>query len=319
MTLSMLEGSDGNQRKEVMRLIEWLKAHEKPDLVHLSNALLIGLAAEIKAALNVPVVCSLQDEDGWLDSLELPFRERCWAAVADRAGDVDQFVAVSRWYADRMMERLSLPEEKVSVVHIGIDLEGMEPASQNFDPPVLGYLSRMNEELGLGKLVDAFVELKTVQGLETLQLRVMGGMVGSDKKDVARCREKLAKAGVEQDAEFRTDVERAERIAFLKSLSVLSVPVEQGEAFGTYMIEAMAVGVPVVQPDAGAFPELIAATGGGLIYQDLVETLRALLMDPDRVRELGRTGREAVVNNFSIETMAKNIIPIYEKGIENDF
>ncbi|MCK4563181.1 MAG: glycosyltransferase family 4 protein [Verrucomicrobia bacterium] len=311
MTLSMLEGTEGNQRKEVERLVEWLAEHEKPDVVHISNALLIGLAAEIKAVLEVPVVCSLQDEDGWLDEINPPYNQQCWDAISARVGDVDRFVAVSGWFADRMARRLSIPRDRIDVVHIGIDLEGFEQASLDFNPPVLGYLSRMNSTLGLDKLVDAFIELKKIHGLENLKLRATGGLVGDDRKCVSSLRKKLAKLGLEPDAEFIEDFSREHRLPFLKSLSVMCVPVEQGEAFGTYIIEAMAAGVPVVQPDAGAFPELVEATGGGLIYGDLVGTLREVLSNPDLARQLGRRGRESVVERFGVDTMVQNMIAVY--------
>ncbi len=318
MTLSMLEGARGNQRKEVERLVQWLVEHEKPDVVHISNVLLIGLAAEIKAKLNVPVICSLQDEDGWLDAINPPYNKRCWDAIRARTGDVDRFVAVSHWFADRMGERLNIPRERMDVVHVGIELDGFKPASLDFDPPVLGYLSRMNASLGLGRLVEAFVELKKVRGLENLRLRATGGLVGEDRKCVSRLRKKLAGLGLENDAEFVEDFSREHRLEFLSSLSVLCVPVEQGEAFGTYIIEAMAAGVPVVQPNAGAFPELIEATGGGVIYADLVETLREVLMNPERARVLGKKGRESVEEHFGIETMAQKMGLLYRDIRQND-
>ncbi|MCF7864093.1 MAG: glycosyltransferase family 4 protein [Kiritimatiellales bacterium] len=311
MTLSMLEGSEGNQRKEVERLVAWLAEHEKPDVVHLSNALLIGLAGAIKEALNVPVVCSLQDEDGWLDGIASPFGEACWDAIRARAGDVDRFVAVSAWFADRMSERLMIPRDLIDVVHIGIDLTGYDPAPFAVDPPVLGFLSRMNPVLGLDKLVDAFIALKKIQGLEKLKLRAMGGAVGEDREYVSSLKKKLAKLGLESEAEFIEDFGREHRLAFLKSLSVMCVPVEQGEAFGTYIIEAMAAGVPVVQPHAGAFPELIEQTGGGLLYDDLEETLEDLLTNPRLARQLGQNGRESVLEIFGIESMARNMVSVY--------
>jgi glycosyltransferase involved in cell wall biosynthesis len=94
----------------------------------------------------------------------------------------------------------------------------------------------------------------------------------------------------------------------------MCVPAEQGEAFGTYIIEALAAGVPVVQPDAGAFPELIEETGGGVIYDDLVNTLRELLTRPEEIRRLGQSGRKSVAEKFSVETMAQNMISVY-KGL----
>lgn len=311
MTLSMLNGADGHQRKEVERLVEWLTEHEKPDIVHISNALLIGLAKPLKAALGVPVLCTLQDEDWWLDEINPPFDQACWKAISERAGDVDRFVAVSHWFADRMSERLLIPRDRIEVVHVGIDLEGYETASLDFNPPVLGYLSRMNTALGLDKLVDAFMELKQTAALKDLRLHVSGGAVGEDLKCVARMKEKLHQAGFGHDAVFMNDFSREARLKFLTSLSVMCVPVEQGEAFGSYIIEAMAAGVPVVQPHAGAFPELITKTGGGLIYDDLVGTLKQILTDPDQARQLGAQGRAAVFKDFSVLTMAEKMTKIY--------
>jgi glycosyltransferase involved in cell wall biosynthesis len=316
MTLSMLEGAEGNQRKEVERLVDWLAEHERPDLVHISNALLIGLAAEIKARLNVPVVCSLQDEDWWLDEIKPPYDERCWEALRARTGDVDRFVAVSHWFADRMSQKLKVSRSSIAVVHVGIDLDGFDAAPRQVDPPVLGYLSRMNTALGIDKLVDAFIELKKTAGLENLKLRATGGAVGDDLKCIEQQKQKLAKAGLLGDAEFLEDFDRPERLAFLKTISVMCVPVEQGEAFGSFIVESMAAGVPVVQPCAGAFPELIEATGGGLIYNDLVEDLRILLLDTERARTLGEKGRAAVFENFGIESMAQNMMAVYRELVE---
>jgi glycosyltransferase involved in cell wall biosynthesis len=313
MTLSMLEGSGGNQKKEVERLVDWLAEHEQPDVVHISNALLIGLAGEIKARLDVPVACSLQDEDWWLDEINPPYDEECWEAIRARCGDVDRFVAVSNWFADKMSRQLLVPRDLIDVLHVGIDLTGYEQASLDFNPPVLGYLSRMNEALGLDKLVDAFIELKTVQGLENLKLKATGGAVGDDLKCVEKQKRKLADAGLGDDADFIEDFTREKRLAFLKTISVMCVPVEQGEAFGSFIIEAMAAGVPVVQPNAGAFPELIEATGGGLIYDDLVKDLKGLLLDRERTRALGAQGYEAVHESFSVESMARNMISVYRE------
>uniref|UniRef100_UPI00356AD869 glycosyltransferase family 4 protein n=1 Tax=Pontiella sp. TaxID=2837462 RepID=UPI00356AD869 len=190
---------------------------------------------------------------------------------------------------------------------------GFEQAPLEFDPPVLGYLSRMNTALGIDKLVDAFIELKKVPGLEQLKLRATGGAVGDDLRCVDEQKRKLARAGWADDAEFVEDFTREERLAFLQTISVMCVPVEQGEAFGSFIIESMAAGVPVVQPNAGAFPELIEATGGGVVYENLVGDLRALLLNPERARELGAKGREAVYENFGVEAMARNMISVYRE------
>lgn len=313
MQFSMLRGEDGNQRKEVERLVEFLKEHEKPDVVHISNALLLGLAKEIKQSLNVPIVCSLQDEEGWLDAMAEPYRTQCWELLAERCQYVDRFMAVSKWYGKRMQQRLKIPDERIETVYVGIDLSGYQQASLDFDPPVIGFLSRMNAELGLDALVDAFIEIKRMPGLKKTRFRATGGLVGDDRKCVEQQREKLRQTGFENDVEFLPDFSREQRQAFLKSLSILCVPVKAGEAFGTFIIESLAAGVPVVMPNIGAFPELIAATGGGVVYEnDPVDALKRLLMNPAEAKVLGARGCAAVSEHFSIERMAEKVVEIYE-------
>jgi glycosyltransferase involved in cell wall biosynthesis len=312
MTLSMLRGADGNQRKELARLVDWLTERERPDLVHISNALLIGLASALKAKMDIPVVCTFQDEDTWLDAIDPPFNEACWTAVGEHCGVIDRFIAVSEWYAERMSVRLNIERKRISVIPVGIDLNGCHPAALNFDPPTIGYLSRMSDIYGLGRLVEAFIELKQKDGLEGLKLKATGGMVGADRRFVAGLKRRLDRVGFADDVCFVEDFSREERIALIRSLSVLSVPVERGEAFGTYIIEALACGVPVVQPRAGAFPELIDVTGGGIIYDDsLSVALERMLRDPECAGRMGSCGREIVHKEFDINVVAERILAEY--------
>jgi glycosyltransferase involved in cell wall biosynthesis len=317
MTLSMLRGEDGNQAKEVERLISWLAESEKPDLVHISTSMLLGLAPRIKEVLKVPVVCSMQDEDVWIDNIDEPYPQKCWDAIAEKAAYCDQFVTVSQYYRDLMIDRLRLDPSAIEVVPIGIELDGYKE-SKHAGPPTIGYLSKLTRSLGLETLVEAFMILKRKEGLEDLQLRAMGGLVGADKKFVDGLRQTLNSAGMGSDVTFMTELDRADRIDFLKDLSVLSVPIPGGEAFGTFMAEAWAAGVPVVQPRAGAFPELVGATGGGVIYDGetpnaLAAALEPLLRDPAHARSLGQAGRDSALQEFDVEKMATRMADIYKK------
>lgn len=320
MTLSMIHGAEGRQAKELDRLVTWLVEHEQPEVVHIATIMLIGLARRIKEKLGVPIVVSMQDEHVWLDSLDKPYDRLCWEAISERTSDCDAFVSVSGYYADFMRERVGMPADLVQTVHIGIDTTGYEQAPLTFDPPVLGYLSKMTPSLGFGKLIDAFIELKKKDSLKRLRLRAMGGMTGGDKAFLAEMRGKLDSAGAGADAEFLPELDRASRQEFLDSLSVLCVPIEEGEAFGSFLIESWAAGVPVVMPKVGGFVELIEATGGGIMYDarngSLSGTLESLLCDPERARELGKAGRAGVADRFTIRHMAENTLKIYGKILE---
>ncbi len=317
LTLSMLEGAHGKQKKELDRLLDWLEEHEKPEMVHLSNSLLTGMAEEIKRRLKVPVVCTLQDEENWLDGIQPPYDQQCWDAMSKCANDIDAFISVSKWYGDEMCGRMKLDAAKMNVVHLGIELDDREPAPVADNPPVLGYLSKMCRSLGLGVLVDAFLELKKHPELKDLKLRATGGQHGPDFDFLDQLRAKLKDHGVEDDVEFIAEFDLAHRRDFLRSLTVLSVPADEGEAFGLYIIEALSEGVPVVQPRAGGYPEVLERTGGGVLYDagdtaGLVESLKTLLLDPNKARALGREGRENVYRDFGVDTMADGVAKVYE-------
>ena len=309
MTLSMLKGEEGNQKKELERLVEWL-ASEKPDWVILSNALLLGMGRRIREATGAKIACTLQGEDGFLDALGKPYSEQCWQLVGERGSEFDALIPVSRYHSDLMQKRAQLPAEKLHVVYNGIDLAGYTVRSAPPKDLTLGYLARMYEPKGLGTLIEAFLLL--APRLPQLQLAVAGAQVGYDPTYVAQLTQKLTVARLAQRVSWHPNISRDEKIRFLQSLTALSVPATYGESFGLYVIEALAAGVPVVQPRHGGFPEILAQTGGGVLYDPLTpaalaDALETLLSDPQAAFELGAQGQKAVFAHFSVEAMAEGV------------
>ncbi len=324
--LSMLRGEAGRQARELDELVAWLKTQPRPEVICLSNALLSGLARTLKRELRAPVVCTLQGEDTFLDALPESHRAACWQTLAERAADADLFIAPSRYYAERMTRRLGLPAEKVKVVFNGIKLDGFKVESREssdqsksgrwrstlgsrLSAPALGFLARMCKEKGLDSLVAAFIRLKRGGRAGNLKLRIAGSCGPADEPFVKSLRRELAAAGCIGETGFLPNLSRAEKLDFLHSLSFFSVPALYGEAFGLYVIEALAAGVPVVQPRTAAFPELIGATGGGVLCEPgdpeaLADAIESLLLNPTRARSLGDAGRRAVFERFSAEAMA---------------
>jgi len=316
MTISMLQGEQGRHTSELDNLIRYLETEIRPDVVHLSNALLLGLAHRLKHDLGARVVCSLQDENEWIDDMDTGHQTQVWGLMAEKAADVDLFIATSRYYAQRSQRELRLPADRIKIVNGGINLQGYERSSLPFDPPVMGFLCRMSEYFGLGIVVDAFLELKRDTRFHGLKLHLMGGYTGLDKPFVDQMRRKIRDRGHEADVKIFDRFDKPSRIEFLKSLTVLSVPVPSGEAFGAYQVEALAAGVPVAQPNVGCYPEFVAATGGGIIYEPntgdvLAQTIGDLLQDPDRLKRLSEQGRQKVMTGFSMNDMAENIIGLY--------
>ena len=315
--VSMLQGASGRQVKELDRLVTYMRKAAKPDLVVLSNAMLLGMAPQISEQLGCSVVCMLQDEHDFIDALPEDYSARAWDLMRKNARFVNTFVAPSKYYADLMGPRLGLPEGAVEVCYNGIDPEGYAPADQPPDPPVIGYLSRLHPEKGLDLLIDAFIELRSRPGLENIKLIIAGGMTRNFKGYVDKQKQSLAQGGVAGDVEWIEDFDRQSKRDFLPKLTVMCVPDRSGPAAGMFVIESLLAGVPLVEPAVGVIPELIEATGGGLLYDpdlpgDMTAKLTELLQDPQRARAMGQTGRKTALEQFTAPAAAKRLIALFE-------
>jgi glycosyltransferase involved in cell wall biosynthesis len=235
-----------------------------------------------------------------------------------RAEDVDALVAVSDFFAEKMKKSMDLPAEKVQTIHLGVKVSDYTYISTKEKPRNVGYISRMCHENGFDIVVDAFIELKKKTGFEDVKLIATGGSTGDDSKFIREQKRKLKENGLYEFFEILPEFEDEAIHEFFKKVSLVSVPVRIGEAFGIYLLESMASGVPVVQPALGAFPEIVKLSGGGITYQPnspeiLNESLAGLLSDPEKLEQLSRTGYEGAKANFDIHAKAIEIIELYKK------
>ena len=313
MTRSMLAGEEGFQAKAIGRLCDALEAMvPRPDVVVLSNALLLGLARPIKATLGCPVVSTLQGEDAFLDALPEAERKASWALCAAQDQEVNQFIAVSAYHREVMRHRLGLPSERVHVVHNGLDLEGYASADHAPSRPTVGYLARLCVDKGLMALVEAYIALRQTWEGPAPALLLGGARTALDKPILATAVKRLTDAGVADQLEVHPNMSRKEKQRFLRRLTLMCVPVQVSESFGLYALEAMASGVPVVAYERGGLEEIITLTGGGVMSRDerpeaLAGVLAELLSSPERARTLGALGRHAVVESFNVAQMAKGV------------
>lgn len=316
MTCQMLRLEESRLGREVDKLVEWLQHEGPPDVVLLSNALLSGLVRDLKKRLQIPVVCAFQGEDSFLDGLPDPWREQAWKEMAVRSKEAELRIAPSRFYGRMMEKRLGFDEGSIEVLPNGIDLSDYEAGCG--EGKKIGYLARMCHAKGLGLLVDAFIALND----RSLSLAVAGTMGGGDEDYVRDLKLKLERAGLADRVEWRPDLDRAEKAAFLKELAVFSVPVRIPEAFGLYILEAMACGVPVVMPESSAFPEIVGEAGCGILVEPesagkLADGLREMLDHPKR-REIGQKGRQAVERNYHVGVMTDRFEEIFGKVVGHE-
>jgi glycosyltransferase involved in cell wall biosynthesis len=324
MTVSMLRGEAGYQRKELEKLVRWLVTDIKPEIVHLSNSMQAGMARMIRQRSGPPVVCQLSGEDLFLEKLPPPHYDRARALLRERAADIDAFVAINRYYADFMADYLAIDRAKVHVIPHGLRLDGHGTRQQKTagEPRCIGFLARICADKGLHLLVEACEQLVSRSDLPPFVLRAAGYLGESDRPYLEGIETRAAAPPLAGRFRYLGELNRAEKIAFLQSLDVLSVPTVYRESKGLPALEAMANAVPVVLPDHGSFTEMIADTGGGLLHRphdpiDLAEKLADLLRDPQRAAQLGLSGQQAVRDRYHAAAMARQTLDLYRQLISS--
>ena len=287
LTVGVLEGESGPFRREFEPLVDWLSEWQ-PDVVHITNSMLAGIAPMLEKRLRSLIFCSLQGEDFFLSNLPEPYRTRAFKVLPELARSVDVFVSPGRDHAEAMAGHLMVHPDKIPVVHPGIDLKGYSTREpRNSDEFIVGYLARVAPEKGLRTLAEALAKIRAEAGPDTprIRLRVAGWLSPEHQPFLSAVENQMHAAGLGDDFEYVGEVDRQQKVDFLRSLDVLSVPTSYSAPKGLYVLEALACGVPVVQPRIGVFPELIDATGGGLLHEpenaaDLAKNLRKLLTAP---------------------------------------
>jgi glycosyltransferase involved in cell wall biosynthesis len=314
LTISMLNGESGVLKKEFEKLVDWIRQEPLPDVVNIPNTLLISLAAPLKRAVGRPVCCTLSGEELFLDGLPLEHRDRAIALIRQQVPDVDRFIAVSEYCARYMTELFAIPSGRISVVPLGIDMAGYTMAAPSRDRFTVGYLARIAPEKGLNLLAQAYIHFKGLIGGAPSRLRAAGYKASGPSPYLDLVRKTLADAGLDHEFEYVGEVDRAGKIAFLRELDVLSVPATYDEPKGLFLLEAMAAGVPVVQPRRGAFTEVVEKTGGGLLTgtdpKSLAEGLHSLWKDSTLRTSLGARAFAGVREHYTLAQSADRFLEV---------
>jgi glycosyltransferase involved in cell wall biosynthesis len=319
LTIAMLEGRDGVLRREFEKLVAWTRDQVKPDVVNIPNSMLIAMAAPLRDALGCPVCCTLQGEELFLDGLLPAYRERALDLIRRQVNHVDRFIAVSDYEARFLGQRLHIPPSKMAVVPLGINLAGYGRAAALREGFVVGYFARVAPEKGLHVLADAYVRFRRrLPPDAVVRCEAAGYMASSAAPYLERVRAQLASAGLGGEFTYRGVLDRRQKIAFLQGVDVLSVPATYGEPKGMFLLEAMACGVPVVQPRRGAFEEVVDRTGGGVLVEpDSADALADALVDlwsnRAKLADLSQRALDGVRRDYSIQRSADRLLAAYDE------
>ncbi len=319
LTVSILEGRHGRQRKEFDKLVHWLRTQAVPDVIDLSNSMLISLAPALKEAIGRPICCTLQGENIFLDHLSEPYHSRALGLIRDHAQAVDRFIAVSDYYAGHMAQYLQIPGAKVDVVPLGIAVDGFAPRDGAASTPfTIGYLGRVAPEKGVHLLCDAYRRLRGQGELHGCRLELAGYLGPEHRAYVDGMMRQIGEWGLESEIHYRGPLEFDDKVSFLRALDIFAVPATYDDPKGLALVEAMACGVPVVAARRGTYIELLERTGGGVLtapddLDSLMAELVRLRSDAAARRALGERGAAGVREHYSAEAMAQRALDVYRR------
>jgi glycosyltransferase involved in cell wall biosynthesis len=318
MTLNMIRGEKAFPEKELNRLVNYLIKDGKPDVIHLSNALIIGLARQIKRKIDVKIVCSLLNEDDWIDEMAEPYQSKAWKLIAQEAPNVDSFITPSNYYKDLFIAKTGVSGDNFHIVPLGIDADNIKYNEKKSNSLSVGYFCRVSSPNGFDKLVDAFILLKKENSLPGLTLHVSGGYTGDDKPFIAEQIKKIKENGLKSFIRIYPEFQGNSKEEFFNNIDIMSVPVRKHDGYGLYILEANAAGIPVVQPATGAFPEIVEKTMGGITYfpdtaEELSHNLLNLFTNNNLRIQLGINGRKNVIKELSLDKMSAILSVVYNE------
>ena len=306
LTISMLRGTQGRQRKEFHSLLQWLSRDIKPDVMIFTNLLVGGSIPEVKRMGTTRVFVTLQGDDIFLDSLPIQFRTKAVELMQALVPHIDGFLIHSQDYADRMASLLEIPTGKIHVVPLGINTADFQKSGRAVSPPEsfsIGYLARMAPEKGLHRLVDAFIAIAHRPEAKHVKLKLAGWMGPQHTEFWNEQKAKLNRSDLSDRWEYLGSIDREEKASFLNSIDLFCVPTTYTEPKGLFLLEAIAAGVPYVQPDHGAFPELhrrvLAIDQGGRF---------GTLFQADSMDDLTTKLLESIQSNTRLENVSQKVL-----------
>lgn len=205
--------------------------------------------------------------------------------------------------------------ERCRVVHTGAELAVDVPERLPFDgsaPVQVVCVARLNEWKGQEVLVDAIGILRD-RGLD-VRLSLVGGVYGSEIQFRVGLERRVAELRLGD--RVRLEGERRDAARLVATADVFALPSRRPEPFGMALVEAMALGRPVVATDAGGPREIVTDGVDGLLVppgdpRALADAIAGLAADVEGSRRLGAAAR-ARARDFPIDAMVRQVLAAFD-------
>jgi len=289
----------------------------KFDVIHSNTLLPDGLAGlYLGKKLNLATVCTVRGSDALIYPYENPLNLFFSKMVVRRT---EQLVAVS--YALKTeINKLAEPSREIQVAYNGVDIEKFQNTlvsnknskqKQLIDKPYILFIGRQIHIKGLKDLLVAFSQV--VDELD-YNLVVIGPQM-DQVRNLAPELIQLLNGRLILTGPLAPD----EIPSYMQNCTLFVLP-SYSEGLPNVVLEAMACGKPVIATEIMGIPEAVVDQVTGVLIQpgmpkNLARTIRLLIANPERCREMGKLGRKRVEKNFTWEGNASALLSIYQKII----
>lgn len=270
LTLDMLRGSAGPQRREIRQFVNYLCSEVNPDVIIFSNALLSGVLSELRDSFPGPILCLLQGDDIFLEALSDRWKPRVMDQLKQNCAAFDGFLTHSRYYRDFMASYLGLSVNDFRQIPLTVDSSGFDgnqhlQVTQEPSRPIrIGYFARICPEKGIQNLLNAADQI--LSEVANAEIAIAGYLPGQHEKWFRDLLHPVQEQFPGRVNWLGSPADRHEKITVFRSFDVLCVPTSYHEPKGLYVLEAGLAGVSSVVPDHGAFPELVEDLNCGCTY-----------------------------------------------------
>ena len=291
----------------------WTAWRFKADLIHANNEPLCNRAALLVGkVLKTPTVCHVRgDQDG--------SRLMQWAFSLP-----SHFTPVSHWVSKSIQDKLNTPEHKISVIYDGLELDGLNPNTCGQAFRRQHHLHENDFVVGLvGLLIpwkgqEIFLEAAKVlkDKIPRLKMLIVGGTPNDCVAFESHLRKRVAQEGLESVVLFtghNTDMP-----AVYNGLDIVLSASTSPEPLGTVVIEAMAMGRPLIGPNHGGAAEMMTHEKTGLLFTpcdaaSLAENIERFFTESTLRDSCSKAAREHALATFQVARHVDGISQVYDK------
>lgn len=280
LTLDMLNGAAGPQQRELRTLVSYLCGDLQPDVILFSNSLLSGVLSELRPKFPGKIICLLQGDDIFLEALDNRWKRPVMEQLRRNCTLFDGFLTHSGYYRDFMADYLKLDGNRIRQIPLTIDTDECPgpadvahaecrgvPADETFR---IGYFARICPEKGVQNLLEAACTvLPHVPGA---RVDIAGYLPPRHRQWFERYLREAREKVPHRIHWLGSPDTRTEKLQIISRFNLLCVPTEYHEPKGLFVLEAGLVGVPVLLPRHGVFPELAEKLKHGMLYDPTSKT-----------------------------------------------